>query len=159
MKKVVVIVMSLMNIVLEASVVDKAVNFIATEENFVATPYICPGGQRTIGYGCTDEDVLAKGKVTKDEAKAILKKRVELEMRWLKFKCPNLNNNQLAAVTSLLYNLGRTKFSKSMTFKCLVAGNYEQAKKEWAEFRLSGGKVSNGLVARRTRELALFDRK
>ena len=157
MKKVITIMTALASIsALAVGVIDDATDFIAAEESFRATPYTCPGGQLTIGYGCTDADVVAKGKITKAEARTVLRKRVEKEINWLHAQAPKLNNNQLVAVTSLLFNIGRTRFINSKAFQYLKEGHMLRAVNEMSEFRLSQGQISNGLVARRARERMKF---
>lgn len=158
MKKVILIMIGIaVNVAaLADSVVDAAVEFIIREESFSATPYTCPGGKVTIGYGCTDKEVVARGKITKAEAEVILRKRVEKEIRWLHQELPKLTDCQLVAVTSLVFNIGRTRFLKSKAYQCLKAGYLLRAVMEMQEFRLSKGKVCKGLVARRQRERNLF---
>jgi len=158
MKKVILIMIGIaVNVAaLANSVVDAAVEFIAREESFSATPYTCPGGKVTIGYGCTDKEVVAKGKITKAEAEVILRKRVEKEIKWVKEKLPKLTDCQLVAVTSLVFNIGRTRFLRSKAYQYLQTGYLLRAVIEMQEFRMSQGKVSKGLVARRQRERDLF---
>ena len=157
MKKVLAIMTVLANTAaLAVGVIDTATDFIAAEESFRPTPYVCPGGQVTIGYGCADKDVVAKGKITEAEARAVLRKRVELEINWLHKEMPYLTSNQLIAVTSLVFNIGRTRFIKSQAYQCLKTGHLLRAVREMEEFRLCKGKVNQGLVARRARERQLF---
>ena len=158
MKKVFIIMTVLANTLsaLAVGVIDAATDFIAAEETFRATPYMCPGGQLTIGYGCTDKAVLAKGKLTQAEARAVLRKRVEKEINWLHQEIPHLTGNQLVAVTSLVFNIGRPKFLRSKAYQCLKSRHLLRAVHEMEEFRLCQGKVSRGLVARRARERQVF---
>lgn len=155
-KKVLFIMTTLIEAAVAADVVNDATEFIAAEEGFSATPYICLGGQTTIGYGCADKAVVAKGKITKAEAKKVLKAKVTEDLAWLKRLLPKLNNNQLVAVLSLVYNIGRGRFLRSKAYQCLKAGTMLRAVNEMEEFRLVNGKVNTGLVARRQRERIKF---
>ena len=139
-----------------ADAVDAATDFIAREEGFRARTYICPGGGRTIGYGCTDPDVLAKGYVTEPEAKEILRTRVRKELAWINKRIPNLTEGQQIAVVSLVYNVGHPKFLRSKAYAALVAGKMLEGIREMTGFCKVGGKVSPGLQARRERERKVF---
>ena len=156
MKKVLLMAVALVAQVLSAELIDAVTDFIAKEEGFRATPYTCPGGQRTIGYGCADAAVVAKGKITREEARAVLRKRVTEELQWIRSRIPGLNDNQLIAVCSLRYNIGKTRFVNSKAYQYLRAGKLLRAVEEMGEFRLIDGKINQGLVDRRARERAIF---
>jgi len=72
----------------------------------------------------------------------------------------DLTANQKAALTSLVYNVGRTSFKKSKALKALNAGDMDEFKKQafsrnkgWVK---SKGKFMEGLYNRRQKEQALF---
>ena len=72
----------------------------------------------------------------------------------------DLTANQKAALTSLVYNVGRTSFKKSKALKALNAGDMDEFKKQafskeqgWVK---SKGKFVKGLHNRRQKEQALF---
>jgi lysozyme len=72
----------------------------------------------------------------------------------------DLSANQKAALTSLVYNVGRTSFKKSKALKALNAGDMDEFKlqafsknKGWVK---SKGKFIEGLYNRRKKEQALF---
>ena len=72
----------------------------------------------------------------------------------------DLTANQKAALTSLVYNVGRTSFKKSKALKALNAGDMDEFKlqafsknKGWVK---SKGKFMEGLYNRRKKEQALF---
>lgn len=156
MKKVILIMAVVTSMFANAALLDRTAEFIAKEENFSSTVYKCSSGKLTIGYGFTDPALVAKGKITKVEAKKILRDRVKADLEWVSSKLPHLTDNQKLAVTSLVYNIGRTRFVRSEAYKCLRDGKMSKALSEMAEFRLADGKVSNGLVARRNRERVIF---
>jgi len=72
-----------------------------------------------------------------------------------------LKPSQLAALTSLVYNVGTGAFSRSKALKNLNAGDFEGFKREAFDpeigFVKSGGKVVKGLVNRRQEEKSLFE--
>ena len=158
MKKVILVMSILASTILpvSATLLDDATNFIANEETFSPTVYTCPAGKRTIGYGCTDAKVLAKGRISEKEARTILRARVEKELAWVTSLLPYLTNGQKIAVTSLVFNIGRTRFIKSQAYQRLKERKLLRAMHEISEFRLVKGKICQGLVDRRKRELSLF---
>ena len=70
-----------------------------------------------------------------------------------------LTQNQFDALVMFAFNTGGKPASKM--WEEINNGNFEQAKYEWSEFRLSesnGAKdIKNGLIARRNDEIQLFD--
>jgi len=69
-----------------------------------------------------------------------------------------VNKNQQLALLSLRYNIGGPAFDQSTLLRELNAGNYTGAALRFAEWRLSEGKINQGLVNRRERERALFSK-
>lgn len=67
-----------------------------------------------------------------------------------------LNKNQRLALLSLRYNIGESAFNDSSLLKFVNAGNFTGAALRFAEWRMSEGKVLQGLVNRRERERNLF---
>lgn len=69
---------------------------------------------------------------------------------------PPLNDNQLSALVSFVYNVGITNFKTSTLRARVLAGNWSAAANEFAKWKLAGGKELPGLVRRRAAEKALF---
>jgi len=69
-----------------------------------------------------------------------------------------INKNQQLALLSLRFNIGVDAFNKSTLLRELNAGNYTGAALRFAEWRLSEGKIIQGLVNRRERERQLFSK-
>ena len=67
-----------------------------------------------------------------------------------------INKNQQLALFSLRYNIGPSAFNNSTLLKLLNQGNYQGAAARFAEWRLSEGKINQGLVNRRELERQLF---
>jgi len=69
-----------------------------------------------------------------------------------------VNKNQQLALLSLRYNIGGDAFNKSSLLRELNTRNYTGAALRFAEWRLSEGKINQGLVNRRERERQLFSK-
>jgi lysozyme len=67
-----------------------------------------------------------------------------------------VNKNQQLALLSLRYNIGGPAFDNSTLLRRLNDKNYSDAAMRFAEWRLSEGKINQGLVNRRERERQLF---
>ena len=81
-------------------------------------------------------------------------------MQWygenkIKYPRNDLNNDQKAAVCSLVYNIGQGAFDRSKCKKAIVAGNWAEAHRQW-DWVTANGKVLPGLVLRRQAEKELF---
>lgn len=144
-------------------VAKKATEMIADFEKFtpVATPEpVKPGKPQKYfyGYGESGTHINPGDKISEPEARALLKNRVQKITTMLNRddKLDYLNPEQKAAVASLVYNIGVTKFKDSKVYKKLASGDLEGAKQEWQEFRRAGGEVLPGLVERRSKEIETF---
>jgi lysozyme len=67
-----------------------------------------------------------------------------------------VNKNQKLALLSLRYNIGESAFNNSTLLKLLNSRDYLGAAGRFAEWRISEGKINQGLVNRRERERSLF---
>jgi lysozyme len=70
-----------------------------------------------------------------------------------------INKNQQLALLSLRYNIGGFAFDNSTLLRRLNERNYSDAAMRFAEWRLSEGKINQGLVNRRKREQDLFNKQ
>jgi lysozyme len=69
-----------------------------------------------------------------------------------------INKNQQLALISLRYNIGGPAFENSTLLRYVNSGNYNAASLRFADWRLSEGKINQGLVNRRERERQLFSK-
>ena len=69
-----------------------------------------------------------------------------------------INKNQQLALLSLRYNIGGPAFDKSTLLRRINERNYSDASMRFGEWRLSEGKINQGLVNRRERERQLFNK-
>lgn len=113
-------------------------------------------GVWTIGYGHT-EGVKEGDTITPNKAHSLLVDELESFAEDVLFSCTSKpNDNELAAMTSLAYNVGINGFRKSTVLKCHNKGDKDAAARAFAMWNKAGGKVVKGLSRRRAAEAALY---
>ena len=118
--------------------------------------YLCPARVPTIGWGCT-EGVKLGMRWTEAEATEGLRREIaKHEAAVNRLVTVEINQNEFDAICSLCYNIGIGALSKSSVLKRLNKGDRTGAAASFALWNKGGGRVLNGLVARRAREAALF---
>lgn len=135
------------------------INGVKFFEGYRPNAYTCSGGVRTIGYGCTDKNIVALGAITESYAADLLcdhlnavRDRVD-EM----VEVP-LTANQLNALTSFTFNCGVGALKQLISGDDrLNSGNYDSVEEILPMYRKAGGKVREGLVKRRAWELSLWN--
>jgi len=114
----------------------------------------------TIGIGHQiqpDEVDLLEKTITLDEAKIIFEKDIKKIIEDMRDNIKvSVNKNQFLALLSLRYNIGGPQFNSSTLLRLLNEGKYYDASEKFKDWRLSEGKISPGLVARRERERILY---
>ncbi len=132
----------------------QGVDLIKVHEGYSGTPYICPAGKLTIGYGHTGN---VSGPITKEQAEKLLKKDLSTAENAIQeqVKVP-LNSNQFSALVSFVYNVGTGNFARSTLRALLNDGNFEEAANEFEKWVYGGGKKLPGLIERRIAEKTLF---
>jgi lysozyme len=157
-----IIALAILGLILVTSKVDAA-KIIADFEGLRLRAYKDSGGIWTIGYGTTinpDTGLPIKqgDSITKETA-----------LRWLKIQTASVasrvkalikrpvTDNQLAALTSLAYNIGLGAFGRSTLLRKLNAGENSQAiAAEFLKWNKVAGKEVAGLTKRRKLEADLF---
>lgn len=138
-------------------------DIIKRYEGFSAKPYLCPGGVATIGYGSTTyadgTKVTLKDKpISEKKAEELLRAYWEKEI-WSKLEDYaiklTLSDDQIQALSSLIYNIGWGAFSRSTLWKSIKAKDWEGAIKNW-NWYYSNKKFLKGLAKRRAEEAYLF---
>lgn len=132
-------------------------------EGLVLHIYSCPAGYPTIGYGHKLNDVeLASGMyssgITKDAALDLLDEDINVARAAVLRHITGLNENQLDALTCLVFNVGEGVFlgeAPKMT-AALKAGDWETAASEMLDINHAAGREMECLTARRKAEAALF---
>lgn len=141
------------------------INLIKEFESFRASPYVCPGGHNTIGYGNTMYNDGTKVKlsdpdITEEEATKMLRHQVarDYEKCVIKNAIKPNTQNQFDAMVSFTYNLGCGNFSRSTLLKKHLKGDFDGAAKEFLKWNKAGGQVLAGLTRRRKAEKTLYEK-
>ena len=131
---------------------DLAKDIIKYYEGFSHKSYICPAGIETIGYGRTSGSMEPT--------------TVEAEEEWLQARLfaindfinrqvhPIMNDYQMAALMSFIYNVGSASFKNSTLLKYINV-EYTVAPDQFLRW-VKGPDVLPGLVKRRMTEYLLF---
>lgn len=132
-------------------------SLIEKYEGYKAEPYLCPAGKATIGFGTTFYE---DGTPVKLSDKPISIARARELVKWycetqIKYPRNDLNNDQKAAVCSLIFNIGQGAFDRSKCKKAIVDGDWAEAHRQW-DWVTANGKMLPGLVIRRQKEKELF---
>lgn len=131
------------------------VSLIKESEGFAEHAYKCPAGKITIGFGSTfyqDGTPVKMGDtITREKAEELLQWYCDTQIKYPE----GLNDNQKSAVCSLVYNIGQGAFERSQLKKAIEARNEKRIREEWTWYK-ANGKVLQGLVKRRQKELSLF---
>lgn len=140
----------------------QGINLIKKWEGFKAKPYICPAGYPTIGYGHVIRKSETFSDLTPEQAEEILRNDVIVaERSVLRLINPQVfegpqGQGRFDALVSFTFNLGGGTLQRSTLRSRINRGEVFPAFNEFGKYRLAGGKVSKGLVARRWDEAALF---
>lgn len=119
--------------------------------------YIDLGGVWTIGYGHTGPGVRAGLVWTKERANEQLAADIAERVPAVLAACKIApNENQLAAMTCLAYNIGLGAFKKSTVLRLHNAGNFTGAANAFTMWNKAGGQVRAGLTRRRAAEMQLY---
>lgn len=132
-------------------------------EGFKSTPYRCPAGIPTIGYGSTRYAdgrpvKLTDPPISEQVAQGIMKASLkEYEGAVNRYVIVPLNQNQYDALVDFAYNAGSQNLRTSTLLRKLNAGDYAGAAGEFDRWVMGGGKKLAGLVKRRAAERKLFE--
>lgn len=143
--------------------VDEALEVIKQFEGFSSTPYLCPAGVATIGYGSIyDKEgkrvTLDHPEITEMQASDLMLKEVYHCARVvLRLVTVPLNVNQLTALIDFVYNLGSGSFQRSTLRMKLNRGDYDGTSNEFWKWRRANGIILRGLVRRRAVETLIFN--
>lgn len=145
------------------SVIYNIEDVIAGFEGFRSTPYQDVRGIWTVGYGFTEWNGY---QVTRTYPKELSLSDAQQHLQVLAamtgkqiqslVKIP-LNQNQLTALTSFVFNVGLGNFKNSTMLKLLNAGHITQAAEQFVLWDHAGNQVVQGLLCRRRKEQMIFD--
>lgn len=132
-------------------------------EGFRPTPYLCPAGVPTIGYGATFyEDgvrvTLTDAPITRERAEALL--AWHLKRRFLPAVlrlCPGANTaGRLAALVDFAFNLGEGNLRASTLRRTVNSGIWGEVPAQFMRWNKAGGRTLAGLTKRRSAEVGLL---
>lgn len=125
-------------------------------EGYRGRAYKCAAGKWTVGWGST-RNVRPGMSITESEAEQRLREDLE-DAEWTVAKAIRvpLNDNEFAALVSLVFNIGAGAFRGSTLLRMLNAGDRISASAEFLRWNKAGGKSLEGLNRRRLAERALF---
>jgi len=131
-------------------------------EGLYLSPYLCPAGVPTIGYGATYyEDgtrvTLLDAPITRERAIALLQWMVRtVYLPTVMRLCPGIDNpNRLAALIDFTFNLGGNALKNSSLRRKVNAGMWIAVPTELRKWVMAAGKRLRGLVIRREAEATL----
>lgn len=142
--------------------IKEGVNLVATFEGFSSKPYLCPAGVWTIGFGTTRfpdgfRVTQHEPECTREQAEEWLHHELEkAERAVIRYTDVFLNDYQLAALASFVYNLGSGAFRASTLRRRINSVDWHDVPYQMSRWNKAGGRVLNGLVRRRAAEVDLW---
>jgi lysozyme len=130
-------------------------------EGLELTAYLCPAGHLTIGYGHTGPDVTPGMTITQAQAQDLLAQDLATAGNGVtQVVTVALTDNQYAALTDFVFNLGIGSLTESTLLSLLNKGDYAGAADQflvWDKAHVNGQLVTlPGLATRRQNERTLF---
>lgn len=132
-------------------------------EGFYPSPYLCPAGVPTIGFGATYyEDgtrvTLTDVPISRQRAEALLLWHVRTVYLPAVVKlCPGVDHpDRLAALIDFAFNLGGSNLKASTLRRKVNAGEWGAVPDELRKWNRAGGRILRGLTIRREAEAALI---
>jgi lysozyme len=132
-------------------------------EGLYLTPYLCPAGVPTIGYGATHyldgrAVQLTDAPISRETAERLLLAQVRtVYMPAVLRLCPGADSpERLAALIDFAFNLGASRLRASTLRKRVNAGAWPAVPDELRKWDMAGGRVLRGLQRRREAEAALI---
>jgi lysozyme len=141
---------------------DQGLALIKRFEGFSATPYICPAGWRTIGWGAIhgldgQPVAAATPTVTEEEAETLLRRDVTVaERAVLRLITVPLNDGRFDALTSFAFNLGGGALQRSTLRRKVNREEHADVPNEFRKWVWGGGRKLPGLVRRREAEAMMY---
>jgi len=131
--------------------------FIARFEGFRATPYRCPAGKLTIGYGHVIQGTETLVEISQGDALSLLQQDATREAAPVaRALTVPLTRYQADALISLAFNVGGGAVRKSTLLQRINAGRLTDAADEFLRWNRIGKVESRGLTRRRQAERDLF---
>ncbi len=136
---------------------EKAKRIIKEFEGLRLKAYKCPAGVLTIGYGHT-KGVTPSMQINNESAERLLEIDIAIVANSIrKLLKVDLNDNQVQALVSFVFNIGSGNFAKSTLLKKINNKDFKGASSEFSKWVYAKGKQLPGLVRRRKAEKDLFN--
>jgi lysozyme len=130
---------------------------LKTHEGFQATPYLCPAGKRTIGYGHV---ILAQEHFTslsEAEANQLLHHDLQPVIAAVhRLIISPLNEAQLNALVCFTFNVGCAALQRSTLRQCINREEHGAVAAQLRRWIWAGGRILPGLIRRREDEITLY---
>lgn len=120
------------------------------------TPYLCPAGRWTCGWGSTGKDVFPGRVWTQEYADKRMQEDAQRFAAGAARLCPNLPESALCAVADFAYNLGLGNLQASTFRRKVNARDWVGARRQIIRWCRANGRVLRGLQVRRAAEAALL---
>lgn len=127
------------------------------------TPYICPAGVWTIGYGATRDlngrrVTASTPPITDQEAEELLARDLAEAARAVdRLIAVPLSPDEKAALTDFVFNLGAGSLKASTLRRWLNDGEYDEVPAQLMRWVFAGGRKLVGLVRRRSAECEVWN--
>lgn len=133
----------------------QAIDLAKFFEGFSATPYVCPAGFWTIGYGhlCKQNHP----PIDINQGEMYLRQDMYSAYGVVLRLCPvYMSEQRLAALVDFTFNLGAGRLQTSTLRQRIIEQNWQEAVYEIKRWVYGGGKKLPGLVARRQIEAEML---
>ncbi|HSV27255.1 MAG TPA: lysozyme [Sedimentisphaerales bacterium] len=148
---------------MSTSAAEIAVSIARPFEGLRLSPYLCPAGIPTIGYGSTRYPdgrrvTLQDPPITREEAEAMLESEMRRCLQSAAGQCPVLilHAGCWGAIADFIYNLGAGRLRTSTLRRRINQQDWPEARRELMRWVRGGGRILPGLVRRRAAEAALL---
>ena len=141
----------------------KGVNLIKKYEGFRSSPYLCPAGVPTIGYGATyypngQKVTMNDCDISENEAEMLLRKMLtRYEDGVERYVQRQINQNQFDALVCFAYNVGLGALKGSTLLREVNQNpNDTDIAYQFSRWNKAGGRALAGLTKRRKDEADLY---
>lgn len=135
----------------------RGLDLIKRFEGLRTEAYLCPAGVWTIGFGSVGQHVHEGLVITEEHAHHLLRSDLlDAEDAVEDLAQVPLNDNEFAALVSLVFNIGRHAFKNSTLLRLLNQNNRHGARDQFERWCRVNGKPVKGLLKRRQAEARLF---
>ncbi len=141
---------------------EQGLSLIKRFEGFSPTPYLCPAGWWTIGWGAIhgldgQPVTAATPPVTEEEAETLLRRDVMVaERAVLRLITVPLNDGRFDALTSFAFNLGGGALQRSTLRRKVNRQDHADVPDEFRKWIWGGGRKLPGLLRRREAEAVIY---